>query len=105
MKHPVFKEKYPVSKIGLTKFFEPRPKSCISLGSSGTHNVCICSLHQNTVLVANACHLNYKDIMATIVCSLDRKMCMIHRYFECPGKAKLVKFLQCHFQVEDLDSI
>ena len=38
-------------------------------------------------------------MMATIVCSLD------HRCYECPGKAKLVKFLlQCHFQIEDLDS-
>ena len=101
----LLKEKYPASKISLTKFFELCPKWCISSGCSGTQNVCICSIHQNAVVVATACRLNYKDMMAAFVFSLDHEMCMVHKCYECPGKAKLVEFLQCHFQTEDLDSI
>jgi len=33
--------------IGKSKFAELRPKWCILAGANGTHNVCICTQHQN----------------------------------------------------------
>lgn len=52
--HDMFKEKYPEHKIGSTKFAELRPKWCVIAGSSRTHSVCICTIHQNTKTMIDA---------------------------------------------------
>ena len=49
-----FKEKYPDVKIGFSKFCTLRPKWCVLAGPSGTHSVCVCSIHQNAVLLVDA---------------------------------------------------
>ena len=41
-----FKETYPATKIGCSKFAELRPPHCILAGASGTHSVCVCTIHQ-----------------------------------------------------------
>jgi len=47
-----FKEKYPIEKIGFSKFAaELRPQHCILAGASGTHTVCVCTIHQNVKLM------------------------------------------------------
>jgi hypothetical protein len=46
-----FKEKHTDLKIGLSKFAELRPKECILAGASGTHSVCVCTVHQNVKLM------------------------------------------------------
>ena len=33
---------YPAVKIGLSRFCSLRPKWCVTVGSSGTHSVCVC---------------------------------------------------------------
>ena len=38
-------------KIGLTKFKEFRPRNVILAGASGSHNVCVCTTHQNVKLM------------------------------------------------------
>ena len=42
-----FKRQFPDYKIGFSKFAELRPKHCILAGASGTHSVCVCTIHQN----------------------------------------------------------
>ena len=42
-----FKKTYRNYKIGFSKFCELRPKLCITVNSSGTHCVCVCTYHQN----------------------------------------------------------
>lgn len=42
-----FKQKFPDNKIGFSKFAELRPKECILPNGKGTHNVCVCTIHQN----------------------------------------------------------
>ena len=49
-----YEEKFSQHKIGLPKFCELRPKWCIPISSSGTHSVCVCTVHQNTKLIADA---------------------------------------------------
>ena len=49
-----YKEKFSQHKIGLSKFCELRLKWCIPISSSGTHSVCVCTVHQNTTLIADA---------------------------------------------------
>ena len=46
-----FKEKHPTDKIGFSKFADLRPKHCILAGASGTHTVCVCTIHQNVKLM------------------------------------------------------
>ena len=46
-----FKEKYPHEKIGFSKFASLRPQHCVLAGSSGTHTVCVCIIHENVKLM------------------------------------------------------
>ena len=87
--YSIFKENHPSIKIGLTKFQLLKPKWCVSPGSAGTHNVCVCSIHQNAVLLADGCGLSYKDMMAMIVCSTESRNCMLHHCDICPDDSSL----------------
>ena len=49
--HTAFKEQNPEDKVGFTKFCMLRPKWCIGAGASGFHNICVCTIHQNVVLL------------------------------------------------------
>ena len=42
-----FKTLNPGIKVGFSTFTMLRPRECVLAGSSGTHSVCVCSLHQN----------------------------------------------------------
>ena len=49
--YTAFKENYPNVNIGFSKFSTLRPKWCILLSSKMTQSVCVCSAHQNVVLL------------------------------------------------------
>lgn len=51
--YQLFKQKFTENKIGFSKFCDLRHKNCILAGKSGTHTVCVCTLHQNTKLMMN----------------------------------------------------
>ena len=95
--HLSFKENYPENKVGFSKFCMLRPKWCVSAGSAGTHSVCVCTIHQNVVLLLHAAHIeeSYKDLLILAVCNEESKDCMLQRCSECPGfdwvKEKLMK--------------
>ena len=42
---------HPDVKIGFSTFAQLRPKECVLAGSSGTHSVCVCVVHQNAKLM------------------------------------------------------
>ena len=42
-----FKTLHPDIKVGFSKFAELRPKECVLAGATGTHSVCVCTIHQN----------------------------------------------------------
>ena len=46
----MFKDRHPDEAIGFSKFACLRPKHCILAGASGTHSVCVCTIHQNVKL-------------------------------------------------------
>lgn len=55
-----FKKRYSDIKIGFTKFTMLKPKHFVQLGSSGTHSVCVCTIHQNVkIIMAN---VNFAEI-------------------------------------------
>ena len=49
-----FKERNPDVKIGFSKFCTLHPKWWFIAGSSGTHLLCFCTTHQNTILLVDA---------------------------------------------------
>ena len=90
-----FKEQNPNIQVGFSKFCSLRPKSCIIAGKSGTHSVCVCTIHQNAVLLVDALNwdVTYKDLINKIVCDTTNRECMMHRCKKCPGQEALRNFL------------
>jgi len=62
--YAAFMEKYPQIKIGFSSFASLRPKQYVTVGASGTHSVCVRTIHQNSQLLVNALDLQ-KDIHPT----------------------------------------
>ena len=128
--YSAFKEKYPDSKIGFSKFCSLRPKWCVTVSSSGTHSVCVCTIHQNTKLhvdslssTINRCikqinenenleednqglqkfNIDYKTLMQMIVCDIECLECMVHRCEKCPGYNNLESFITGKFAEFEID--
>ena len=98
-----FKEQRPDVSIGFSKFCSLRPKWCVTAGSSGTHSVCVCTYHQNAILLVDAIKTGhtYKDFMEMIVCDCTSKMCMVHRCDKCPGTDPLRQYLETLLEEHD----
>ncbi|KAJ8871149.1 hypothetical protein PR048_027454 [Dryococelus australis] len=65
-----FKKQNPDVKVGISKFFDLRPKSVVPVSATGTHNVCVCQIHQNAKPMLSALPLlclDHKEAMITIV--------------------------------------
>ena len=52
--YTAFKEKHRDIKIGFSKFCSLRPKWCMIAGANGTHSACVCTQHQNAILLVDA---------------------------------------------------
>ena len=91
----LFKETYRDFKIGFSKFCTLRPKWCVNVGASGTHSVCVCTHHQNAILLVNAIKwkVTHKTLMEKLVCDVTKNECMVHRCENCPGTEALKSFL------------
>lgn len=100
-----FKFDYAETKISFSKFCKLRPKWCVLAGASGTHNVCVCEIHQNVELLLDAAPINetYKDLMKLLVCSMEKKECMLRRCSNCPDSEILRSFLIEKFEDWCLD--
>ena len=63
--YTAFKENHPNVNIGFSKFCTLRPKWCVLADSKVTHSVCVCSAHQNVVLLVHATDrdLTCKDLI------------------------------------------
>ena len=67
--------------------------------------VCVCTTHQNTILLVDALNweATYKDLVNTVVCDPSNCECMMHRCTNCPGTSILRKFLK--EELRDIDLI
>lgn len=82
----LIKGKNPAVKFGFSEL-------CM-LGPCGTHSVCVCTHHQNVVLLLNAIKIDkiYHELNKKIVCDRDSKEYMVQRCSQWPG-IKLLKAL------------
>ena len=67
--YSAFKKKHPNHKIGLSKFCSLRPKWCVTVTSSGTHTVCVCTTHQNTTLAVDA----FSSMVNSHICAKNQQ--------------------------------
>ena len=93
-----FKSLHPSTKVGFSTFASLRPKECVLAGSSGTHSVCVCTLHQNTKLMFIGSKLptlsqktftHNRHCLATIMCNPPSRDCYMNICTQCPGTDQL----------------
>ena len=98
-----FKTLNPGIKIGFSTFAMLRPRECVLAGSSGTHSVCVCSLHQNAKLMFYGSKIatlsegaisHYRHCLAAIMCNPPRIQCYLGKCKQCPGTEPLHLKLQ-----------
>ena len=67
----------------------------VSSGWSKNDSACICSAHQNVVLLVDTMDrdLIYKDLMKKIVCNTESNKCIMYQCESCPDTAILKEFL------------
>ena len=98
--HKHFREKFPEIPISLLKFRQIRPRKCILAGKIGTHNVCVCNIHQNMKLKLHGMMQQlkikgvdftdtYHDFINNSVCENVSSNCFFSTCEEC-AKTKLV---------------
>ena len=95
-----FKDAFPSKKIGFSKFAELRPPHCVLAGASGTHSVCVCTIHQNVKLMFLGARLSdivapesislptYHHCLAKILCNPPLPTCYLEHCDSCPGILK-----------------
>lgn len=90
----IFKTEFNL-QIGISKFSFLRPKWCVFAGSPGTHNVCLCIIHQNCKLMVQAMDqfLDYKTILNSMVCDVNNYACMTDKCNQCPGGRNIDSFI------------
>lgn len=99
--YQLFKDKFPDEKIGFSTFAELRPKQCVLAGASGTHTVCVCTIHQNVKLMMLGAKVpqltahrslplsSYRHCLAQIICNPPQPGCYFGTCASCPGISKL----------------
>lgn len=107
-----YKNKFPNNKVGFSKFASLRPKNCILAGSSGTHSVCVCAIHQNLKLMLEGAFKkadnNFKDYHTWLslgVCSVPTYECYYGNCSSCPGFEGVRLILRDYFDEMNIDVI
>ena len=113
----LFKDTHPTECVGFSKFAELRPKQCVLAGASGTHSVCVCTIHQNVKLMIIGSNLSnlsviegtptlsYKQCLATMICNPPLPRCYLKDCNYCPGIEKLKEKIIKALDDEMIDNI
>lgn len=98
-----FKNENPDIKIGFSKFCTSRPKWCVLAGASCTHSVCVCTIHQNVILLLHSAKIeeDYKDLMKYLMCEESCREYHLRHCHKCPSKDNLIEFFQLKFENYD----
>lgn len=84
--------------VSFSKFAKLRPRNCILAGASGTHSVCVCTIHQNCKLMLDAINISkltrhleyplhdYKDCLNLLMCKNPSVACHFNECSECPSE-------------------
>lgn len=110
-----FKIRHPNCKVGFSSFASLRPKHCVLPGAAGTHNVCVCSICENTKLMLNSLYTIIQDgnsemnsldyYVHKMMCDNASSDCFLNKCYKCPGPqnvSEFVKYLLDDNLVEEL---
>ena len=109
-----FKQQHPDIKVGFSKFAELQPKECVLAGATGTHSVCVCTIHQNVKLMmagsrlealTNGWFSHYKDCLAAIQCEPPHYNCAVGKCTECPGPDALREELEDAMEENGVETV
>lgn len=115
--YDLFKTENSQEKIGFSKFAELRPKNCVLAGGSGTHTVCVCTIHQNVKLMLSGnffkemvmhdgSHFdNYTSCLEKIMCAPPSPDCHLDKCKNCPGTRCLENQLLNAFEEKMIENI
>ena len=115
--YTLYKEKFPETKIGFSKFAELRPAQCVLAGASGTHSVCVCTIHQNIKLMFIGSKMeevskgtdmpmySAKDCLSYVLCSPPSVSCCLGKCDNCGDTDKLKNHLENLFEESSIDEI
>ena len=104
-------------KVGFSKFAELHPPYCVLAGASGTHSVCICTIHQNVKLLFESIKLydlettdglsvqSYQHCIAQAVCNPLMPSCYLGICEQCPGCFSVQTLLQNLFDDNMIDML
>lgn len=100
------------TKISISVFTKLRPTYCILAGANGTHNVCVCTQHENVNLMLSKIPKNiespYNDYQAcinSIVCQSPSENCHLGQCLDCPNTNNLKEALLTSFNENDFHEI
>lgn len=94
--------------VGFSTFAKLRPKWCVIAGPQGTHNVCVCTHHQNPKLMVAGIgnkDVTYKILMEKCVCDMHNDKCMLGQCRNCPGKIGVEEYLKTLPELDERDNI
>lgn len=94
--YELFRNENSEIEISFSKFASLRPKECVLAGSAGTHNVCVCMIHENVRLmckpISNILHLkDEKELLKKVSCSKNSYNCALHKCTDCEDIAAAYK--------------
>jgi hypothetical protein len=86
-------------RIGRASFFSLRPEDCVTVGSKASHNVCVCTHHQNPklMLAGLPTEVNYKSLLNESVCDINSMKCMLSKCQNCRGVESAILSLRNSF--------
>lgn len=108
-----FKSEMSTDSVSFSKFCLLRPKECVLAGSSGTHSVCVCMIHQNIYLMCQplyqmmGCRFkNDKELLQTISCSRRSFDCSLNKCNDCDMKMQQTfDNMEKYFDDNDVENI
>ena len=115
--YQLFKDRFPTETVGFSKFADLRPKHCILAGASGTHSVCVCTIHQNVKLMMLGVKLSdltahsdtplstYHSCLAQMICNPPQPGCYLGTCDFCPGITRLRDDLLTIMEDNMIDSV
>lgn len=98
--YELYVQTYKAAAVSFSKFAQLRPKYCILAGASGTHCVCVCTIHENCKLMLDAVDVekitadtefpisNYRDCLINITCRKPTEMCHLGDCKKCSDVEK-----------------
>lgn len=96
--------------IGFSSFASLRPKQCKLLTSSGTHNVCVCTTHENVNLILHSFRKNniisdLKTFTDSLLCKTKAPDCKLRNCDNCPSLESLESSLLKQFEENNIECI